>query len=346
MGASGTANGYTKGLHEIGDGVFAYLQPDGSWGWSNAGLVTDGETSLLVDTLFDLKLTGEMLTAMKAATPAAAEINTLVNTHANGDHCFGNQLVADADIIASKQSAEEMQELPPAMVAKLTKVARITNRLGILGRGLTGLLGVAGLEQIAAVGGAAEFIDEIFGAFELDGITLTPPTKTFAGTMEVVLGDKVARLIEVGPAHTRGDVLVHVPADRVVFCGDILFIGGHPIMWQGPVENWIDACEQILAMDVDKIIPGHGPLTDRAGVERLIGYWKYLRGEARARYDVNMPLDAAIDDIDLSAYDDWTESERIVVNVEALYRQFGGDTSPRDTVRMFGRMAKYRARNK
>jgi hypothetical protein len=54
---------YTKGLHEIGDGVFAYLQPDGGWGWSNAGLVVDGDASLLVDTLFDLRLTGEMITA-------------------------------------------------------------------------------------------------------------------------------------------------------------------------------------------------------------------------------------------------------------------------------------------
>ena len=40
---------YTKGLHHLGNGCFAYLQPDGSWGWSNAGLVADGDHSLLVD---------------------------------------------------------------------------------------------------------------------------------------------------------------------------------------------------------------------------------------------------------------------------------------------------------
>jgi hypothetical protein len=45
---------YSKGLHDLGRGCFAYLQPDGSWGWSNAGLVTDGDQTLLVDTLFDL----------------------------------------------------------------------------------------------------------------------------------------------------------------------------------------------------------------------------------------------------------------------------------------------------
>ena len=42
---------YTRGLHELGDGLFAFLQPDGGWGWSNAGLVVSDESSLLIDTL-------------------------------------------------------------------------------------------------------------------------------------------------------------------------------------------------------------------------------------------------------------------------------------------------------
>jgi glyoxylase-like metal-dependent hydrolase (beta-lactamase superfamily II) len=82
---------FTKGLHDIGNGLWAYLQPDGSWGWSNAGLITDGDQCLLVDTLFDLKLTGEMLDAMRAAAPVARRIPRVVNTHNNGDHVFGNQ---------------------------------------------------------------------------------------------------------------------------------------------------------------------------------------------------------------------------------------------------------------
>ena len=77
--------GYTKGLHDLGTGCFAWLQPDGSWGWSNAGLVTDAGATLLVDTLFDLRLTAAMLAAMRDAVPAAARIETLVNTHSNGD---------------------------------------------------------------------------------------------------------------------------------------------------------------------------------------------------------------------------------------------------------------------
>src|SRR6202007_2798441 len=91
---------FKKGLQDIGDGCYAYLQPDGSWGWSNAGLVVGDGASLLVDTLFDLPLTAEMLKTMDAVT-AAAPIQTLVNTHANGDHFYGNELVSNAEIISS-----------------------------------------------------------------------------------------------------------------------------------------------------------------------------------------------------------------------------------------------------
>ena len=57
------------GLHDIGNGHYAYLQPSGSWGYSNAGLVVDGEASLLVDTLFDQTLTAEMLRANCRTAP-------------------------------------------------------------------------------------------------------------------------------------------------------------------------------------------------------------------------------------------------------------------------------------
>ena len=64
-------------LQDLGAGLFAWTQLPGSWGWSNAGLITDGEESLLVDTLFDLELTAAMLAAMRDASPAAQRIGTV-----------------------------------------------------------------------------------------------------------------------------------------------------------------------------------------------------------------------------------------------------------------------------
>jgi glyoxylase-like metal-dependent hydrolase (beta-lactamase superfamily II) len=307
------ATPYTRGLHEIGQGVHAWLQPDGGWGWSNAGLVVDGGSSLLVDTLFDLKLTAEMLDAMRAATPAATEIDVVVNTHANGDHCYGNELVGGAEIVASRRCAEEIAEVPPGRLADMVAAAPALGELG-------------------------EYIQRIFGPFEFEGITIVPPTRTFDGELELHVGDRLVRLIEVGPAHTAGDVLVHVPDAGVLFTGDILFHGGHPVVWAGPVANWIAACDRILAMDVDVVVPGHGAVTTRAAVADLKGYFEYLSTEARARFDGGMSAVDAARDIPLGPYADWGEAERVVVNVTTLYRDFGAAPAD-DVVTLFTEMA-------
>ena len=94
---------YSKGLRDLGLGCSAWMQPDGGWGWSNAGLVIGSGVSLWVDTLFDLSCTREMLDRMAAVTEGHP-ITTVVNTHSDGDHYFGNQVLAaqGAEIIASK----------------------------------------------------------------------------------------------------------------------------------------------------------------------------------------------------------------------------------------------------
>jgi cyclase len=305
---------YSRGLHPLREGVWAYLQPDGGWGWSNAGLVTDGQASLLVDTLFDLRLTGEMLATMREAVPAAGRIGTVVNTHANGDHCYGNALVADAEIVASAASAAEMQDVPPSLLASLVRAA-------------------------PDLGEAGAFLLRIFGGFSFEGIELVPPTRTFDGELELRVGDKEVRLIEVGPAHTRGDVVVHVPGDGVVFTGDILFHGGHPIVWAGPVSNWIAACDRILALDgVETVVPGHGPVTGTTAVAGLRGYFELLTAEARRCYDAGVPVLDAARSVDLGPYRGLGEAERLGVNVTALYRDFGADV-PADSVTLFGLMA-------
>jgi len=314
MSLAKTGYAYTRGLVDLGRGTFAWMQPDGSWGWSNAGLITDGDQSLLVDTLFDLKLTREMLAAMRDAAPkAAARIATLVNTHHNGDHCFGNELVEGAEIVASAHAREAMKHEPPALLAQFMKAAP--------DMGLTG-----------------EYLMHCFGAFEFNGITPKLPSTTFSGRMTRKVGDKAVEMIEVGPAHTGGDILVHVPADRTVFTGDILFIEGTPIMWAGPVGNWIAACDKILALGCETIVPGHGPVTDKRGVEAVRSYLIYIRDEARKRYDAGLSARDATHDIALGDFDSWGDAERIAVNVATLYREFAGDTTPPNPAELFALM--------
>jgi cyclase len=309
---------YTRGLKDIGNGLYAWLQPDGGWGWSNAGLIRDGEASLLVDTLFDMTLTRDMLTAMEDATGiGAGKIATIVNTHANGDHCHGNGCCPQAEIIASEASAREMAEVPPATLA---------------------MFKAAG----AKLGPAGAYFADVFAPFDFGNVEERAPTKTFSGAMDMMVGDKAVRLIEVGPAHTGGDVLVHVPGDKAVFTGDILFIDGTPLMWAGPVANWIRACETIIAMDVDVIVPGHGPITDKAGVRRVADYLAYVDREARKRFDAGLPVREAALDIALGDFSSWGDGERIAVNVDTLYREYRGDGKVTPVIELFALMAQVR----
>ena len=309
---------YTRGLHALGAGAWAWLQPDGSWGWSNAGLVVDGDAALLVDTLFDLRLTGEMLEAMRAAEPRAARIGTLVNTHSNGDHTFGNVLVRGAEIVATRACAEEMAREGPALLAQLQRRA----------------------PELGPVLG--DYLTHCFGAFDFAGIEPCPPTRTFEERLTLRVGNKPVELIQVGPAHTRGDLLVHLPHDRLLFTGDILFVEGTPILWAGPVANWIDTCRRIEAMDLEAVVPGHGPITDRRGAAAVRGYLEYVHAEARRRFDAGLSAREAAFDVALGDYASWGDAERIAVNVATLYREFSGDPRPADPLELFAWMAEIR----
>jgi cyclase len=305
---------YEKGLVEVGDGLYAYLQPDGGWGWSNAGLVVDAERTLLIDTLFDRRLTGEMLAEMRRAAPASARIDTLVNTHANGDHCYGNELVGDAVIVASQRTASEMTELPPAAMAAL-------------------------VEQAPQLGELGEFFLRCFGEFQFAGIELKLPSRTFSGELALRVGDRELRLIEVGPAHTRGDTLVHVPSQGVLFTGDIVFAGAHPIAWAGPVSNWIAACERIIALAPGVIVPGHGPISELAVVRELQAYFEYLYAQARERHAQGMSALEAARSISLDRWADWGERERLAVNVANIYAELDGEREPLNALTAFQQMA-------
>jgi glyoxylase-like metal-dependent hydrolase (beta-lactamase superfamily II) len=314
------SGGYTHGLHEVGDGLYAYLQPDGGWGWSNAGLVSDGEHSLLIDTLFDLQLTERMLAEMRRAVLGTARIETVLNTHANGDHCYGNQLVADARILASQRAFEEMSELPPAAMATL-------------------------VEQAPNMGELGEFFLRCFGGFDFSPIELTLPSETFTGELTVGVGDREVRLIEVGPTHTGGDTIAWLAAERVLFTGDVLFNGGHPIVWAGPVSNWIAACDLIVSLDPAVVVPGHGPLAGLAEVHELRAYFSYLYERARECHGEGMSALEAARSLSLDRWAEWGERERLVVNIACIYAEIEGREPP-GALEAFQQMAELAAPGK
>jgi glyoxylase-like metal-dependent hydrolase (beta-lactamase superfamily II) len=277
------------------------LQPDGGWGWSKTGLVAGTGESLLVDTCFDLDLTGEMLAAYGPLL-AGAPLSTVFNTHANADP-VGNQLVPDGvRIIATAAAGEEMNQ--------------------------TDLERLEGLKR--APGATGEYAREIFGPFDFTPVVATPPTETFGGETRLEVGGREVLLYELGPAHTPGDAVAWVPDFQVAYVGDILFIGGTPIIRAGPVENWIRACDRLLELPARAYVPGHGPITDRAGVIKARDYLVFVREAASSRFAMGMTIQEATADIDkhLGEFAALGARERLAQNVANIYGFLDPDADP------------------
>ena len=331
----------------MGPGCHAWIQPNGEWFESNAGLVVAEGESLLVDTLTDLALTQRMLDGLSSLT-ADAPIRTLVNTHSDADHIDGNQLVKGAEIVSSARSAAIMREQDPGSFNAFGRLAKGMRLVGRLPLPVVGSLPLPVLPRVhlKAVG---EYIGYMLEPFDFNGIEIVPPTREFERELVLDAGGREVRLVEVGPAHTPGDLIVHVPDAGVVYTGDILFVGGTPVMWAGPVANWIGAIDKLLALDADTFVPGHGPVCGREEAEAVKRYWVWLEASARHRFGLGMSAWEAARDIALSAefrtyeWALWTAPERIVINLETLDKErrgeLGGEPSTRDMVTLFSRVA-------
>ena len=314
----GGAPRYRAGLHSIGQNISAWLTPNGGWGESNAALISGHKSSLLVDTLWDLPRTEAMLEAFQPQIEAAP-IEQLVNTHADGDHWFGNQLVSAPKIIATKVAARHMRRYGPGQMTALRAVAGIF-------RGLS----YVPLPRRSRWRVAADYLEDMMRPFDFSNIKPAPPTLTFSRKLALDVGGRQVILMEVGPAHTTGDLIVYLPEDRVVIAGDVLFLGSTPVLWDGSSRNWIKACEKILALHADTIVPGHGPLTDPSGVEAVRRYWQFLRSAVRVHFDKSRPpAEAALriarsDEFLKQPFATWDGKERILINVYAIYRKLLG----------------------
>lgn len=161
------------------------------------------------------------------------------------------------------------------------------------------------------------------------------PTTYFTGELELTLGEYPVRISALPPAHTTGDLMVHLPAQDAVFTGDIIFSstpgqpGDHPVHWAGPLSNVIAACERVLDTGAGTVVPGHGPILDRAGVRDHIVYLEYVRERAHAFHTAGIPaVEAARRVIGEGRYPELGLPERLVVTIGSEYRQLDGTELP------------------
>jgi cyclase len=286
-------------LAELAPGVYAWVQPDGSWFINNAGAVHDQDDVVLIDTCATAARTRRFLTAVADAT-GAAPIRIAINTHWHGDHTFGNAL------------------LPPSTVL----VGHEHTRNGIL----------ADTMLTAA-------LPPIWAPVPDWGVSRTrAPTVALHDELTLFAGNHRIELHNPGhEAHTHGDVVAWLPEQRVLFTGDLLFHHVTPLVLQGSFAGALRAVDWLRQFPAARIVPGHGPLVDDAEFDEVLNtqtrYYQLVQHAASAGLAAGRtPLQAARD-CDLGEFTKWPDHQRIVLNLHRAYADVTG--APMDLLTAF-----------
>lgn len=315
---SGRPARFKGGLREVGAGAYAWLQPNGGWGEANAGLIVGDGASIVIDTLWDESLAQTMLEAMSAHV-RTAPVRTVLNTHSDGDHWWGNATMPpDAEIITCTPSREAMDaESSPQELARLARMAGLSRRAP------------------GSLGALSTYISEMLSPFDLSAVRLRYPNRTFDERLSLEIGGRQVQLLVLGPAHTPGDTIAYLPDARLVFAADLVFVKAIPVMWHGPSTGWLHALDTLLALDADVYVPGHGDVAGAAELEAMKRFWTWLRDGAAERQAAGDDLVGATEALIRSAgfdeFRDWECPERLLISVAAVNRELAGQPPMRVT---------------
>ena len=234
---------------------------------SNAGFIVTTKGVVVIDALGSPALAERLLAEIRKITPQP--VTHVILTHYHADHVYGLQVFAalGARIIAQKNGREYL----------VSDTARL--RLEASRKEL------------------APWIDE--------QTRLVPATQWINGRTELTVGDTRLVLQPVGPAHTPDDLVVYVPARKVLYAGDLVFRSRIPFVGQADSRNWIVSLDKLLAFDTSVIIPGHGPVSTEARKDMQLtrDYLIYLRKTMGAAARDMTPFDEAYKATDWSQYE-------------------------------------------
>jgi len=267
-------------LVEVADGVFAWVQPDGTWWLNNAGAVTGGDGTVVIDTCATEQRTRRFLDAVASAT-GDAPIRFAANTHEHGDHTYGNSL------------------LPP----ETALIGHETMRAHLLVDPL--------------IDGCPPAWDPVP---DWGDVVRRVPTIVTRSDLTLHSGSRRIDLVHPGwTAHTAGDLVAWLPEERVLFSGDLLFVGLTPLVFAGSVDGALRVLDWVAGFGANVVVPGHGPVTAGGDLPAVLAdherYYRFvtdLAGEALRR-GIG-PLEVARS-VDLGEFAGWKDPERLVLNL-------------------------------
>lgn len=276
----------------IAPGVFAFIRGGGD-GVDNSSLSNAG---LIVgpDNAMVIDTLGPPIHAkeFQAAVRAATRkpVTRVVNTHHHRDHTNGDYLWQPAEIV---------------MTAPMRQL--------VLANGIP----------------ARPYDTRPEWQEGMSELKLAPATTVITGDTTYYYGDREVRLLLPGAGHTAGDIMVHLPKEKILFCGDIGFFKVTPAPFAASIGPWLKTIDRILTMDVDMIVPGHGPIGGKKDLAETGELLRLFVNEIRRGYNTGKRPAEAAADVDLGKFANWGNRERIPAAAVRLYLEWNG-TAPLD----------------
>lgn len=235
-------------LTKLSNRVYGYVggagdySPAHSFG-ANVGFVVGDNGVLVIDTLTSAAEGKKLLADIRSVTDKP--VRWVVNTHHHLDHTGGNCVFAaqGADIIAQENAAS-------ALIPHWNYVM-------------------------------SHLADYTLTQQDMEGTTVVPVSILFRDSVKIDAGGITAEVKSFGCTHSPGSSIVYLPSERILFAGDILFTDCHPFLAEGDLRTWVRALNRLMGMDVEKIIPGHGPVSGKKDLQAMKQYLMIFDKEAR-----------------------------------------------------------------
>ena len=326
-------------VQQIAPGVYAVIrrEPPGLWFDANNVFIVDDEGVIVIDSNVSPSSTREVLAALRRITDRP--VTHVINTHWHEDHILGNRVYREA--------FPDVQFVAHATTAEDLRTVAANNRRGSL---QSGGEFAAQLRELVRAGrnlAGQEMTDEERASYRKDASLVerylvdardfepVMPTITVDDRLVLRRGGRVVEVLHLGAGHTRADLVVHLPAERIAITGDL-------VVWPVPLVGstsfpgaYAATLRRVLDLRPAVIVPGHGPvLRDDAYLRTLADLLTSLRTQTAAAVARGETLEQArrsvnLDDFRAAIAGD-SQLRRFIFyayvalpGVEAAYREAG-----------------------
>jgi glyoxylase-like metal-dependent hydrolase (beta-lactamase superfamily II) len=280
---------------KVADGVYGAIGKPGVL--SNAAIIVTDRGVIVVDTHLRPSWAKDLIQTIRQMTDRP--VRYVINTHWHGDHVQGNQAYqaafpAGTEFISHINTRDDViGKAIPSIKQNLdslpVQIGRLKTRLAE-GKNPDGSMMTDSAKQVLQrqIANQESYLEE------LRTLQITIPNLTFDRSLVLWAGDREIRLLYFGEGHTRGDIFIYLPQDKVLITGDML-TGGLPFMRDAVPLAWATTLESVAALDVEQIIPGHGDV--QKGKDRLkvvVQYLKDLYAAVRTQVEKNVSVEEAV----------------------------------------------------